>query len=84
MAAYVLNTCPIHSRYVRRGRGKHVVKAENEFLDTKTGNSIEFKDASFSCEILRQESCPNKDASRRQVKSCVSVWQGLACTCVDL
>ena len=35
MAAYVLNTCPIHCRYVRRGRGKHSVKAENEFLVTR-------------------------------------------------
>lgn len=34
MAAYVLNTCPIHCRYVRRGRGEHKVKAAKEFFIT--------------------------------------------------
>ncbi|KAL9950322.1 hypothetical protein ACROYT_G042806 [Oculina patagonica] len=34
-AAYVLNTCPIHCRYVRRGRGKHIMKTENEFFVTR-------------------------------------------------
>lgn len=34
MAAYVLNTCPIHSRYIRRGRGEHKVKAVDEFFIT--------------------------------------------------
>lgn len=34
MAAYVLNTCPIHSRYIRRGRREHKVKAVDEFFIT--------------------------------------------------
>ena len=34
MAAYVLNTCPVHCRYVRRGRGEHTVKAVEEFFIT--------------------------------------------------
>lgn len=34
MAAYVLNTCPVHCRYVRRGRGEHKVKAVEEFFIT--------------------------------------------------
>ena len=34
MAAHVLNTCPIHCRYVRRGRGEHKVKAVEEFFIT--------------------------------------------------
>ena len=34
MAAYVLNTCPIHCRYVRRGRGEHKVKTVEEFFIT--------------------------------------------------
>ena len=31
MATYVLHTCPIHTRYVRRGLGEHSVKAAKEF-----------------------------------------------------
>ena len=34
MAAYVLNTCPIHCRYARRGRGEHKEKAVDEFFIT--------------------------------------------------
>ena len=34
MAAYVLHTCPVHCRYVRRGRGEHKVKAVEEFFIT--------------------------------------------------
>ena len=32
MAAYLLHTCPIHSRYVRRGLGEHKVKPAKEFF----------------------------------------------------
>ena len=32
MATYILHTCPIHCRYVRRGRGQHKVKGANEFF----------------------------------------------------
>jgi len=34
MAVYVLNTCPVHCRYVRHGRGEHNVKAVEEFFIT--------------------------------------------------
>lgn len=32
MATYILHTCPIHSRYVRRGLGEHRVKPAKEFF----------------------------------------------------
>ena len=34
LATYVLNTCPVHCRYARRGRGEHKVKAVEEFFIT--------------------------------------------------
>ena len=34
MATYILNTCPIHCRYVRRGRGQHNAKTAKEFFVT--------------------------------------------------
>ena len=49
MAAYVLNTCPVHCRYVRRGRGEHKVKAVEEFFITSkqvnNGTLIEPKES---------------------------------------
>lgn len=32
MATYILHACPIHGRYVRRGRGEHSVRPKEEFL----------------------------------------------------
>ena len=32
MATYILHTCPIHGRYVRRGRGEHIVRPKEEFF----------------------------------------------------
>ena len=36
MATYILHTCPIHTRYVRRGLGEHRTKGAKEyFLSSK-------------------------------------------------
>ena len=32
MATYILHACPIHGRYVRRGRGERIVRPKEEFF----------------------------------------------------
>ena len=32
MATYILHTCSIHSRYVRRSRGEHIARPKEEFF----------------------------------------------------
>jgi len=41
MATYILHTCPIHTRYVRRGLGEHRTKGAKEyFLSSKQMESL--------------------------------------------
>ena len=41
-ALYILNNCPIHSRYVRRGIGKRQVFEVGQFLLNQVRNFVEF------------------------------------------
>ena len=59
MAIYILQTCPIHSRYVRRGRGLHEVKAAKEFFVTPSDTLVmECQEAEFVQKMLNAKNSP--------------------------
>lgn len=59
MAIYILQTCPIHSRYARRGRGLHKVKAAKEFFVTPSDTLVmECQEAEFVQKMLNAKNSP--------------------------
>lgn len=59
MAIYTLQTCPIHSRYVRRGRGLHEVKVAKEFFVTPSDTLVmECQEVEFVQKMLNAKNSP--------------------------
>lgn len=59
MGTYILQTCPIHSRYLRRGLGLHNVKPATEFFVTPSNTLVmERQEVEFVQRILNAKNSP--------------------------